>query len=170
MDIGLLLLRLTVGLTLAAHGAQKLFGWFGGPGLDATGQGLAMLGFHPGRRHALMAGLVESGGGLLLALGFLTSVGAAVVFSVMLVASVSAHLKQGFFITSGGYEYTLVLGAAGLTVAFTGPGALSFDALLGLSVSGGFWGAAAFFVGLVGGAVQLARRRPAPSLQTATAE
>jgi putative oxidoreductase len=71
MDIGLLLLRLTVGLTLAAHGAQKLFGWFGGPGLDAIAQFFTMLGFPPGRRNALMAGLAETGGGLLLALGFL---------------------------------------------------------------------------------------------------
>lgn len=76
---------------------------------------------------------------------------------------------MGFFITSGGYEYTLVLGVAGLTVAFTGPGALSLDALLGLSVSGGFWGVAALFVGLVGGGIQLAQRRPAPSPQTITA-
>jgi putative oxidoreductase len=72
MDTGLLLLRLTLGLTLAAHGAQKLFGWFGGLGLEATGQGLAALGFHPGRRHALVAGLVEMTGGLLLAIGLAT--------------------------------------------------------------------------------------------------
>jgi putative oxidoreductase len=170
MEIGLLLLRLTVGLTLAAHGAQKLFRWFGGPGLEATGQGLAALGFHPGRRHARIAGLVEVGGGLLLAFGFLTPLAAAIVFSVMLVAGVSVHVRQGFFITSGGYEYTLVLGAAGLAVAFTGPGALSLDALLGLTMSGEFWGVAAFIVGLVGGAIQLAQRRPAPSLQTASAE
>ena len=88
----------------------------------------------------------------------------------MLVAAVSVHVKKGFFMASGGYEYNLVLGLAGLTVAFTGPGALSLDALLGLSVSGGFWGIAAFAVGLIGGAIQLAQRRPAPSLQTATAE
>ena len=82
----------------------------------------------------------------------------------------SAHVKQGFFITSGGYEYTLVLGVAGLTAAFTGPGAFSLDALLGYSVSGTFWGVAALFLGLVGGAIQLAQRRPAPTQQTATAE
>ena len=162
MDIGLLLLRLTVGLTLAAHGARKLFGWFGGSGLDAIGQLFVTLGFHPGRRHALMAGLVETGGGLLLALGFLTPAAAAAAFSVMLVAGVSVHLNQGFFVTSGGYEYTLVLGVAGLTVGFTGPGSLSLDALLGYSVSGSLWGLAAFFVGLVGAAIQLVRRRPAP--------
>jgi putative oxidoreductase len=69
MDIGLLILRLTVGLTLLAHGTQKLFGWFGGPGLDTTGQFFAMIGFVPGRRHALMAGLAETGGGLLLGSG-----------------------------------------------------------------------------------------------------
>src|ERR1700730_4125568 len=86
MDIGLLLLRLTVGLTLAAHGAQKLFGWFGGPGLDKTGMFFEKLGFVPGRRHALMAGLAEAGGGLLLALGLVTPLAASAVFAVMLVA------------------------------------------------------------------------------------
>ena len=170
MDIGLLLLRLAVGLTLAAHGAQKLFGWFGGPGLDVIGQFLEALGFYPGRRHALMAGLVETGGGVLLALGFLTPIAAALVVSVMLVAAVSVHVKKGFFIASGGYEYNLVLGLAGLTVAFTGPGALSLDALLWFSLSGEFWGAVALAVGLVGGAIQLLQRRPAEALQTATAE
>jgi putative oxidoreductase len=103
MDFGLLLLRLTVGLTLAAHGTQKLFGWLGAPGPDAIAQGFEMLGFHPGRRYALMAGLVEAGCGLLLALGFLTPIAAAGVFAVMLVAAVSAHVKQGFFISSGGF-------------------------------------------------------------------
>ena len=170
MDIGLLFLRLTVGLTLAAHGGQKLFGWFGGSGLDATGEALATLGFHPGRRYALMAGLVETGSGISLALGFLTPLAAAMVFSVMFVAAVSAHVKQGFFIGGGGYEYTLVLGVAGLIAAFTGPGALSLDALLGYSVSGTFWGLAALFLGLVGGAIPLAQRRSTPTRPTENAE
>ena len=170
MDVGLFLLRSTVGLVLAAHGAQKLFGWFGGPGLDAIGQGFAALGFHPGRGHALMAGVVEVGGGLLLALGLLTPLAAAIVLSVMLVAAVSVHVKQGFFITGGGFEYNLVLGMAGLVVAFTGPGALSLDALFGTAVSGAFWGAAAFAVGLAGAVVQLAQRRSAPVLQPAHAD
>src|SRR5271154_7181693 len=100
MEIGLLLLRLTAGLTLAAHGAQKLFGWFGGPGLEATGQLFETLGFMPGRRQALMAGLAETGGGLLLALGLFTPVGAAVICSVMLVA-LTVHIKQGFFAQNG---------------------------------------------------------------------
>src|SRR3989442_7023262 len=102
MDIGLLLLRLTLGLTLAAHGTQKLFGWFGGPGLDATGQFFEMIGFIPGRRHAVRAGLAETGGGLLLALGLLTPVGAALPFSVMLVAAVTVHIKKGFLPRTAG--------------------------------------------------------------------
>jgi putative oxidoreductase len=170
MDLGLLLLRLTVGLTLAAHGTQKLFGWFGAPGLDAIGKSFESIGFYPGRRHAALAGMVESGAGVLLALGFLTPIAAAAVFAVMLVAAVSAHVKQGFFLASGGYEYTLVLGVAGLTVAFTGPGALSLDALFGYSLSGTLSGVAALFVGLVAGAIQLAQRHQAPALQTAPAK
>src|SRR6266481_4745982 len=125
MDIGLLLLRLAVGLTLAAYGTQKLFGWFGGWGLDGTGKALETLGFLPGRRHAFMAGLTETGGGILLVLGLFTPVAASLVFAVMLVAAVSAHVKKGFFVTSGGFEYTLNLGVAGLSAAFTGPGLLS---------------------------------------------
>ncbi len=159
-----------MGLTLAVHGAQKLFGWFGGPGLEGTGQGLAALGFHPGRRHALAAGLVETAGGLLLALGLLTPLAAALVVAVMFVAALSVHVRQGFFITGGGYEYTLVLGVAGLTLAFTGPGALSLDGLLGLPLGGALWGAAAFIVGFVGGASQLAQRRRAGSLEPVDAE
>ena len=170
MEIGLLLLRLTVGLTLAAHGAQKLFGWFGGPGLDATGAGFEGLGFTPGRRHALMAGLVETGGGLILALGLLTPIGAAIVFSVMLVAALSVHVKQGFFITSGGFEYNLVLGVAGLVLAFTGPGLVSLDAAFGAALSGPVWGVAALVVGLMGAGIQLAQRRPAPALEQAVAK
>ena len=161
MDVGLLLLRLTLGLTFAAHGAQKLFGWFGGPGLGAVGQFFEMLGFAPGRRYALMAGLAETVGGLLLALGLLTPVGAALVFGVMVVAAVTVHIEKGFFAQNGGYEFTLVLGVGAISVAFMGPGSLSLDALLGHSMSGVVWGAGTFFVGLLGGALQLALRRPA---------
>lgn len=169
MEVGLLLLRVTVGLTMAAHGSQKLFGWFGGYGLENTGRAFETLGFHPGKRHALMAGLAEFGGGLLLALGLLTPVGAALVASVMVVAAITAHVKQGFFITSGGYEYNLVLGVAAASVAFTGPGALSLDALLGLSLSGTAWGLAALVVGVLGAFGQLAQRRVAPSHEAPTA-
>jgi len=168
MEIGLLLLRLTAGLTLAAHGAQKLFGWFGGPGLDATGQFFETLGFLPGRRQALMAGLAETGGGLLLAFGLFTPIAAAVICSVMLVA-LAVHIKQGFFAQNGGYEYTIVLGVAALSVAFTGPGSLSLDGLFGNHLSGIFWGVAALFVGVLGGAFSLIQRRSASAQQTTSA-
>ena len=170
MDIGLLLLRLTVGLTLGAHGAQKLFGWFGGQGLEATGRGLEALGFVPGRRQALMAGLTETGAGLLLVLGLLTPLAATMVFAVMLVAALSVHVKQGFFITSGGYEYNLMLGAAGLSLAFTGAGAFSLDALFGWPLAGATWGMTALLLGLAGGLVPLAGRRQSQTPRAATAE
>src|SRR5204863_4333761 len=108
MAIGLLMLRLFVGLTLAAHGAQKLFGWFGGYGLTGTAGFLEQLGFVPGRRNALFAGLAETGGGLLLALGLATPIAAAMIVAVMVVAAVSVHLKHGFFVHNQGYEYALV--------------------------------------------------------------
>jgi uncharacterized membrane protein YphA (DoxX/SURF4 family) len=101
-----------------------------GYGLDGTGQFLEGLGFRPGRR------LAELSGGLLLALGLLTPLGAALAASVMLVAAITVHLRNGCFATSGGYEFPLVLGMAALTLAFTGPGTLSSDALLGYSLSG----------------------------------
>ena len=166
MSIGLLILRLVVGLTLAAHGAQKLFGWFGGYGIAGTGQFLEQLGFRPGRMHAAQAGLAESVAGFFLAAGFLTPAAAAALVAVMLVAAVSVHIKNGFFAQSGGYEYTLLLGGAALALAFTGPGALSLDQALGISRSGEAWGLAALAAGLIGGAVPLLTRRIAP---TATA-
>lgn len=167
MDIGLLLLRLVIGGTLAAHGAQKLFGWFGGPGLDGAGKGFEMLGFSPGRRHALMAGVTEVAAGLLLAAGLATPVAASIFVAVMLVAAVSVHVKQGFFLATGGYEYNLVLGVAGLSFAFTGPGLLSLDAAVGVYLDGSLWGLAAVIVGVIGGALQLSTRRQSPLPQGA---
>lgn len=161
MGFGLLLLRVVLGLTLAAHGAQKLFGWFGGYGLDGTGGFLESIGFRPGRRNALMAGLTEAGGGLLLALGLVTPAAAASILSVMIVAAASVHLTKGFFASNGGYEYTLVLGLAALAIAFTGPGAWSLDAALGLQLNGFLWGSVALVAGVAGGLTLLASRRPA---------
>ena len=166
MSIGILILRLAIGLTLAAHGAQKLFGWFGGYGLTGTGGFLEQLGFVPGRRKALFAGLAEVGGGLLLALGLATPLAAAMIVAVMVVAAVSAHLKHGFFVHNQGYEYTLILAVAALSVAFAGPGPVSLDAVLGWRDAGYGWGLAALAFGLAGGALQLARRQP-PAAQPA---
>ena len=168
MDIGLLLLRLAVGLTLVAHGTQKLFGWFGGPGLSATGQFFTVLGFPPGRRHALMAALGEAVSGALLAVGLATPAAAAVVVSMMLVAIVTVHLGKGFFAQNGGYEYPLVLAVAALTLAFTGPGSLSIDAIAGLLRSGAFCGMAALLAGLVGGSTALLEWRRSPVQQAVT--
>jgi len=163
MSVGLLILRLVVGLVLAAHGAQKLFGSFGGYGIAGTGQFLEQLGFRPGRLHAAQAGIAETVGGLFLAAGFLTPAAAAAVVAVMLVAAVSVHVKKGFFVPNGGYEYTLVLGAAALALAFTGPGAISLDQALGISWSGEKWGLGALAAGLIGGAVPLIARKTAPA-------
>jgi putative oxidoreductase len=163
MDFGILMLRLVVGLTLAAHGGQKLFGWFGGGGLQGTSAFMEQLGFVPAARNALLAGVAEGVGGVLLALGLATPLAAAMLFGAMVVAGVSVNLKNGFFITNSGYEYNLVLALAALSLAFTGAGRVSFDSLLGLSLAGARWGMAAFVVGLVGATLQLGSRRgPSP--------
>jgi putative oxidoreductase len=161
----MLLLRVTVGLILAAHGAQKLFGWFGGGGLEATGKGFEGLGFHPGKRAALMAGLAEVAGGVLLALGLFTPLAAAIILGVMVVAVGSIHFKNGFFNTGGGWEYNLVIVAAVLSIAFAGPGVFSLDAALGYQLHGLRWGVAALALGGLAGVVQLTWRsalQPAP--------
>ena len=159
MDTGLLILRLAVGLTLVGHGSQKLFGWFGGYGLEGTGAFFEQLGFRPGARAALMAGLTEAGGGALLTLGLLTPLASTMVIAVMLVAIVSVHLSKGFFVSNGGYEYPLLLAVAALTLAITGPGQISLDALLGTERAGLPWGIAAAGLGSLGAAVQLLGRR-----------
>ena len=158
MDAGLLIVRLVLGLTMAAHGAQKLFGWFGGYGLAGTGSFMEQLGFRPGRAQALVAGVGELGAGLLLAIGFLTPAAAAVLVAVMLVAALGVHLKGGFFAQQGGIEYTVVLGAVALALAFTGPGAFSVDRALGFDWSGVVWGLTALVAGLAGGTVPLVAR------------
>src|SRR2546428_13038333 len=108
MSIGILILRLVVGLTLAAHGAQKLFGWFGGYGLTGTGGFLEQLGFVSGRRNALFAGVAEMGGGLLLAPGLATPLAAAMIGAVMGVAGLEGHLKDRVFRHHHGDEDTLI--------------------------------------------------------------
>jgi putative oxidoreductase len=129
-DVGLLLMRTAVGGTLLAHGTQKLFGWFGGGGLASTAAHFEQGGFRPGRHHALAAALSETGGGALLVAGLATPAAGAAVAGTMAVAA-DMHRPAGFFATQGGYEYPLILGAAGAGLALTGAGRLSLDALAG---------------------------------------
>jgi putative oxidoreductase len=162
MDQALLLLRLVFGLIMAAHGSQKLFGWFGGYGLAGTGGFFEGLGFRPGKLFAFAAGLSEFGGGLLIALGLLGPVGPALVLAVMVVAAVTVHLHNGFFVTTNGIELTLLYAAAAVAIALGGPGRFSIDALLGLHWSTLIvWGV--LFAGLAGGLANVAlRHAPAP--------
>lgn len=125
-DLGLLLLRATCGLVLAAHGAQKLFGWFGGNGLSGTGEFFAAAGYRPGELMAVVAGLSELLGGLGLALGLLTPLAGAAAIGVMVNAA-AFHWDDGFF---GGMEYPLVLALAAVAIAVTGPGRYAVDRLL----------------------------------------
>ncbi|MEU9240405.1 DoxX family membrane protein [Streptomyces sp. NPDC048385] len=129
-DVGLLLLRLGTGGVLAAHGAQKLFGWFGGGGVKGTGQYMESVGYAPGRQSALAAGLAEAGGGTLLALGLATPAAGAAAAGSMAGAT-ALHRPNGFFAQEGGYEYAATLGLAAAGLAVTGPGRLSLDHALG---------------------------------------
>jgi putative oxidoreductase len=165
MDTGLLIIRVVLGSLMAAHGAQKLFGWFGGHGLAGTSGWLESMGFRPGRRHAAVTGTSELGGGLLLALGLVTPLGAAAVAGVMIVAIATVHLPNGFFNSSGGYEFNLLIAAAAIALAVTGPGAFSIDNALDLTLSGYGWGLASLGVAAVAGAGVLAMRRTVPAAE-----
>ncbi len=125
-----LILRIPVGLVLAAHGAQKLFGWFGGNGLAGTAQWLSSMGMEPGLLMAILAGGAEFFGGLALVLGLLTRPAALVAALTMLVAIFSVHIGNGLFAADGGYEYALVLMVALLALAVQGGGYFSMDKAL----------------------------------------
>ncbi|MFD5317211.1 DoxX family protein [Streptomyces sp. NPDC127098] len=131
-DTGLLVLRLAVGLTIAAHGVQKLFGWFDGSGLDGTGMFFESLGYPSGRTMAVVAGLSETLGGLGLALGLLTPLAGAAVVGTMLNVIVSAHWDAGFFAPAG-IEFPLLLGLGAASLALTGPGRYAVDPRLPLA-------------------------------------
>lgn len=160
MDNGLLLARVTLGLLMAAHGSQKLFGWFGGHGLEATAGFFQSLGFRPGRLMATVASALEIASGLLLALGLLSPVAAAVMVSMMIVAG-SVHWPNGFFAMGNGIELNVLYAVGAATIALTGPGAHSLDAASGLT---SFYTPAfvwtALGLGVVGGFVNIGLRRP----------
>lgn len=125
-----LALRIPIGIILIAHGAQKLFGWFGGYGLEGTGQWMASIGLTPGYLMALMAGSSEFFGGLFLLLGLLTRPTALVLSFTMVVAIFSVHIGNGLFLANNGYEFGLALLAATVSLAISGAGKLSLDNLL----------------------------------------
>lgn len=161
MDAALLIARLIIGLALAAHGMQKLLGWFGGYGLKGTAGFFESIGFHPGLFFAVTAGLGEVVGGLLTGTGLLGPIGPSLIITVMVVAIVAVHLPNGFFAQANGYELPLVYAVSGVVLAILGPGMYSLDALLGLS---GVWNASvAWFTAsgaVVVGLVNVALRRP----------
>jgi putative oxidoreductase len=167
MDLGLLVLRLVAGLALAAHGAQKLFGWFGGYGLAGTGGFMEQLGFHPGRRAAWMAGMAEATGGLLLALGAATPLAATLIVSVMLVAIVTVHWSKGYFNHNGGYELLLLYAITALSIVLAGPGRFSIDAIVGREYAGLNWTLASLLVGAGGAVFQIASRHREPKAEAA---
>ncbi len=134
---GPLALRVPVGIIFAAHGAQKLFGWFGGYGLEGTGQFFGSVGLNPGYLMALLAGSVEFFGGLALVLGLLVRPAAAALAGAMLIAIFAVHVGKGFFISNGGYEYALALFAASLSLLFSGGGRYAVDATLAARADGG---------------------------------
>jgi putative oxidoreductase len=161
VSIGLLLVRIVVGLVMAAHGAAKLWGWFGGYGLRGTGQFFEQLGFHPGAAFAAAASVSEIVSGLLVAAGFLGPIGPALMISVMIVAAITVHLGQGLLAPKG-LEMPLLYGAVAFGLALTGFGEYSVDALVGVA---GRWSAGftwiVLMLGVVGAFANLAfRRRP----------
>ena len=160
MKLGRLLLRVTVGSIFVEHGTQKLFGWFGGPGPDGTGQFFESVGLQPGRRNAIAAGLAEAGGGVMLAVGAATPLAAAAVSSVMLTALRTVIWRDGIKTGTGGYE--LLLLASALALAESGPGSWSVDAIVGSERTGVRWAAAALGAAAAGStlAIALGRRPP----------
>lgn len=133
LDIALLLLRAMIGVVFITHGSQKLFGAFGGGGLDAAANAMAGFGLKPGRFFAVLAGISEFSGGLLLLVGLLTPLAGLIITGVMIVAIAVSTGERGFIVLGGlGYEYNLVLIAIALALVLAGPGRLSIDSQLGL--------------------------------------
>jgi putative oxidoreductase len=133
-DLGLLFLRAVVGVLFVGHGLQKLTRWFGGHGLAGTGQWLEGIGLRPGRPWALLAGVLETAGGVLLALGLFTPLGTVFISAVMLMAIARVHWAKGPWIVNGGYEHALTQLAAAVAVALVGPGAYALDRYVGVAL------------------------------------
>ena len=161
MPEGLLIIRLVIGGLLFAHGTQKLFGWYGGYGLDGTGGFFASLGFRPGRLMAMIAGLSEAVGGAFLVLGLFTPLGAAMILGTMIAAATSVHAPHGLWSTNGGYELPLINALVATGLAFTGAGSVSIDHAAGIPwTSGAGPGCTAILLAVFAfGATNLRRKR-----------
>jgi putative oxidoreductase len=150
MRFGALLIRAVIGPLFIGHGTQKLFGWFGGHGVEGTGGFFEQLGLRPGKRHAVAAGVAEAGGGVLLTLGALTPVATTIVSSTMVTAIRKVHASKGPWISDGGFEYNAVLIAAMTALAESGPGFLSLDEKLLPEAKGPQWAALSLGAALAG--------------------
>jgi putative oxidoreductase len=172
MKIARALLRVVVGTLFVGHGTQKLFGWFGGPGLETTAAGFEQLGLRPGKANAIAAGAAETGGGALLALGLATPAAGSILTATMITAIHRVHLKNGPWSGNGGYEYNLVLIAAAIALVEVGPGALSLDGALGRERTGAAWALSSLATGALGalGSYALAEAQPAPAPPETPAE
>jgi putative oxidoreductase len=163
MSYGLLFLRVVIGGIFFAHGAQKLFGWWGGGGLKGTAGWLGSMGFRSPSVMALLVAIAESSG-LLFALGLLTPLAALGMCSAMLVAIGAVHWDKGFWLANGGYEFNLALLSAAVAVAATGPGRFSLDRAIGWddNLSGVWWGVAVLGIAAIAATVILGPLRTAP--------
>jgi putative oxidoreductase len=150
MRLSTLFVRATIGALFVGHGTQKLFGWFGGHGIEATGGAFESMGLRPGKRQATVAGAAEAGGGALLALGLLTPVAATTIIATMITAIRKVHATNGPWATNGGFEYNLVLIGAMLAITENGPGPVSVDARLFPSLKGPALAALALGAGAAG--------------------
>lgn len=130
ISTGLLIIRLVVGLAFVGHGAQKLFGWFGGYGPKGTGGWMDSIGVKPGVAAAVVIGIIEFFGGALFTAGLFTAVAGILLALTMVGAIVKVHVKNGFWNTSGGYEFNLILIAVLVGVALIGAGDFALDAFL----------------------------------------